>query len=193
MFGDEYTTRNNGRELIESNKLLFEDVFTNLPFPNSVIELGSNRGLNLAALKEINKNIHTTGVETNSHAASTLRQSTFADAVHEISVTKLKIDAQSDLVLSKGLLIHINPDDLKTVYSTMAALAADLVLIAEYFSAEPTSMVYRGSSNKLFKRDFAGEFLDANQEFKVLRTSFVYTKGPIPKDNLTWFLLKRRK
>lgn len=190
-FGDEYTSRNDGRDLIESNQLLFQEVFKNLPLPKSVIELGANRGLNLAALKGIDNNIQTSGVEINPNAAELLRNSTFADTVHEMSATELKVETKFELVLSKGFLIHINPADLKTIYALIASLSIDLVLFAEYFSPEPVSIGYRGHQNKLFKRDFAGEFMDAHKEFEVIRTGFAYKRGPIPKDNLTWFLMKR--
>ena len=190
-FGDEYTNRNDGLDLIESNQLLFSEVFKNLPFPKSVIEFGANRGLNLAALKGLDSDIQTTGVEINPNAAQLLRDSAFADTVHEMSATELKTETKFDLVLSKGFLIHINPTELSTIYAQISSLSIDLVLFAEYFSPEPVSVDYRGHQNKLFKRDFAGEFMDAHKEFEVIRTGFAYKRGPIPKDNLTWFLMKR--
>jgi len=46
----------------------------------------------------------------------------------------------------------------------MAVIADKYVLINEYFNPTPTEIVYRGHSAKLFKRDFAGEFLDSTED-----------------------------
>ena len=64
-------------------------------------------------------------------------------------------------------------------------------MIAEYFNPYPVRINYRGHKNKLFKRDFAGEFLKKTKKFKIIDYGFVYSKDKFPQDDLTWFLLKK--
>ena len=49
-FGTEYSDRNVGANILASNIALFADIFKRTPKLNSVVEFGSNIGLNLRAL-----------------------------------------------------------------------------------------------------------------------------------------------
>ena len=51
QFGDEYSARNTGLEIVAANVSLFSNIFAKLPKINSVIDFGPNIGLNLRALK----------------------------------------------------------------------------------------------------------------------------------------------
>jgi spore coat polysaccharide biosynthesis protein SpsF len=51
--------------------------------------------------------------------------------------------------------------------------------------------MYRGFKNKLFKRDFAGEFLNNYKKTKLIDYGFVYHKDKYPQDDLNWFLIKK--
>jgi spore coat polysaccharide biosynthesis protein SpsF len=64
-------------------------------------------------------------------------------------------------------------------------------LIAEYYSPQPTMMIYRGKRNKLFKRDFAGEFVSLFKKTKIVKYGFAYHKDKHPQDDLNWFLIKK--
>ena len=70
-FGDKYIKRNikSNRELTIGKNLLFNDVEI-----DSVIELGSNIGLNLDAVKNIYPLCKTLGIEINKKAYSTLKK-----------------------------------------------------------------------------------------------------------------------
>jgi pseudaminic acid biosynthesis-associated methylase len=89
-------------------------------------------------------------------------------------------------------MIHINPDMLPKLYSTLAKASQRYVLIAEYYNPSPVTIQYRGHNDRLFKRDFAGEFLAAHPEFELVDYGFVWRRDPVfPLDDITWFLLKR--
>ena len=74
----------------------------------------------------------------------------------------------------------------------MGKFSSKYVLIAEYYNPTPTKVDYRGNKNKLFKRDFAQEFLKENKKFKLIDYGFTYRKDRYPQDDLTWFLFKRK-
>ena len=52
-FGDSYTDRNAGLEIIASNLSLFSQILSRTSAISSIIEFGANRGLNLHALKQL--------------------------------------------------------------------------------------------------------------------------------------------
>ena len=66
------------------------------------------------------------------------------------------------------------------------------VLIGEYFNPSPTNINYRGNDDKLFKRDFADEFLSQNPDFKLINYKFHYKKTTsFSQDDITWFLMEK--
>jgi pseudaminic acid biosynthesis-associated methylase len=98
-----------------------------------------------------------------------------------------------DLVLIKGVLIHIDPSVLEQVYEKLVTAAARYLLIAEYYNPSPVAVTYRGHSNRLFKRDFAGEIMERRPEMKLVDYGFAYRRDPnVPQDDINWFLLERR-
>ena len=51
---------------------------------------------------------------------------------------------------------------------------------------------YRGYSEKLFKRDFAGEMIDKFPSLEIVNYGFSYHRANFPQDDITWFLLEKR-
>lgn len=95
-------------------------------------------------------------------------------------------------MLSKGVLIHINPDMLQKVYDKLYGCTSKYLLIAEYYNPKPVAIDYRGHENKLFKRDFAGELMDKFSDLTLRDYGFIYHRDPsFPQDDVTWFLLEK--
>lgn len=93
-----------------------------------------------------------------------------------------------------GVLIHINPNELKTVYEKLYTSSKKYILIAEYYNPSPVEIPYRGNKERLFKRDFAGEFLDMFPDCKLEDYGFVYHRdNNFPLDDITWFLMKKEQ
>ncbi len=192
-FGDEYTERNGGAALEASNRWLFAAALKAAGPINSVLELGANVGTNLLAIKSLFPDVTCDAVEINSSAAGLLRQRLGEDHVHVTSLLDFHgAPSTWDLVLCKGVLIHVAPADLPRAYAVIQQSSARLVLIAEYYSPQPQVVAYRGHADRLFKRDFAGEFLDACPDFALRDYGFVYRRDPVaPQDDINWFLLER--
>jgi pseudaminic acid biosynthesis-associated methylase len=99
---------------------------------------------------------------------------------------------QYDLVFTKGVLIHLNPDKLKDVYNLMYNSSSKYILIAEYYNPSPVSIPYRGHSNKLFKRDFCGEMMNLYTDLQLVDYGFAYHKdNNFTQDDINWFLLEK--
>jgi spore coat polysaccharide biosynthesis protein SpsF len=192
-FGKEYVERNRGDALLASNRELFSRILEAAGGVASLLELGANIGMNLRAISSIAPDTELTGVEINAEAAAQLAEIPGVEAINA-SMLEFEPPKQYELVLTKGTLIHINPDSLPAVYELMHAASSRYTCIAEYYSPTPVAIPYRGHEDRLFKRDFAGELLDRYPDLRLRDYGFVYHRDPeFPQDDLTWFLLERER
>lgn len=191
QFGDDYVDRNNGADSIAANIALFSKILSRTDQVNSVLELGANLGLNLHALKALRPSAMFSAVEINNKAIEHLQQLKWLQSYHQ-SLLEFQAKSEYDLVLIKGVLIHINPDFLDKVYNLLYQASGKYILVIEYFNPVPAEVTYRGHKNKLFKRDFAGDLLDKHPDLKLVDYGFSYHRDPnFPQDNTTWFLMKK--
>jgi pseudaminic acid biosynthesis-associated methylase len=191
-FGDRYTERNRRTDLIASDTALFTRILAQAPGVASVLELGSNVGLNLSAIAGILPDASLSAVEINERAAEDLRKRLPDVDLHVTSILGFDPASTWDLVFTKGVLIHIDPARLPHVYELMYRATSRYVVVAEYYNPTPTDLTYRGHTGALHKRDFAGEMLDAFPDLSLIDYGFVYHRDPsAPLDDLTWFLMER--
>jgi spore coat polysaccharide biosynthesis protein SpsF len=86
----------------------------------------------------------------------------------------------------------VAPDDLPAAYAVLHDAAERYVLLAEYFAKTPTEVQYRGQDRALWRRDFAGEFLDMHPNMRLRDYGFAYSRDAVaPQDDLTWMLMER--
>ena len=191
-FGADYISRNRDPELLASNLHLFSEVFSLTDSaPGSILELGANIGMNLKAIKQLSPTSECTAIEINPTACEILKAQGFE--VIESSILGAEIERNFDFVFSKGVLIHLNPEQLVETYRRMFEWSTRFILIAEYYNPTPVSIPYRGNADKLFKRDFAGEFLDKYLDTELIDYGFSYRRDPaFPQDDITWFLIKKK-
>jgi pseudaminic acid biosynthesis-associated methylase len=191
-FGDEYSRRNAGEVLVARNAALFARILSRCAPVSSVIEFGSNIGLNLRALRTLLPGASLEAIEINASAVAELRAWGGAKEIHHRSILEFSPARTWDLVLIKGVLIHIEPEKLAVVYRALHQAAGRYLLVVEYYNPTPVEVVYRGHHGKLFKRDFAGEMLDAYPDLRVLDYGFVWRRDPAyPQDDCSWFLLEK--
>jgi pseudaminic acid biosynthesis-associated methylase len=190
-FGEDYISRNQSSNYLASNTHFFSNILSTVGVkPENILEVGANIGMNIDALRNLIPECEYSAIEINSTAADQLRKK--GVNVYLGSLTELEIEQEFDLVLSKGVLIHIAPELLAKAYEKIYRLSKQWVVIAEYYNPTPVSLTYRGHENKLFKRDFAGEFLDKYPDFTLWSSGFAYHRDKFPQDDITWFLLKRK-
>jgi spore coat polysaccharide biosynthesis protein SpsF len=190
-FGDEYIDRNKSKSLLASNISFFSKILSNSEGINSVFEFGCNIGMNLKAIQALLPMSKLSGVEINKTAVAELRKNNDIEVI-EGSILDLQIDSTFDLTLIKTVLIHINPDRLDEVYSRLYEYSNKYICIAEYYNPSPVNVQYRGHENRLFKRDFSGEFMQKYPNVKLIDYGFVYHKDPnFPQDDISWFLMKK--
>lgn len=191
-FGDEYSSRNVGHGWIASNTALFSKILSQTNNVKSIIEFGSNIGLNLKAIKNLMPNAVLSAIEINKTAVSQLEEWGEVKKIYANSILNVEIEEKYDLTLIKGVLIHINPEHLKNVYEKLYRTSEKYICIAEYYNPAPVTINYRGHTDRLFKRDFAGEMLDLYPDLKLVDYGFVYRRDTnFPQDDATWFLLEK--
>ena len=195
-FGSEYIDRNQGNHLLAANLALFSAALRRAQKPDSCIEFGANIGMNLRALKLLYPDQDQYAIEINPDASGALRKLIHPDHVFETSILDFKPSAiiqTWNLVLIKGVLIHINPEFLEQVYAKLYEATDRYLMVCEYYNPTPVSISYRGHADRLFKRDFCGEILDRYPALQLIDYGFVYRHDPsFPQGDCTWFLMERR-
>ena len=192
-FGTEYIQRNQGDALLASNLDFFAKSLRGARGIKSCIEFGANIGMNLKALNLLHPGIEAHAIEINPDAAKQLSTVIPAANVYSSSILDFVPERQWDLTLIKGVLIHINPDALPAVYDKLYQSVGKYLLVGEYYNPAPVAIPYRGHTNKLFKRDFAGEIMDRHPDLSLVDYGFAYRRDPnFPQDDITWFLMEKR-
>ena len=192
-FGDIYVERNKGAQLVAGNLVLFSKILARTEPVRSVIEFGANIGLNLRALRQLLPEAELSAIEINQKAIEELRRLEGIN-VYPQSILEFLPDRTRDLALIKGVLIHINPDMLPRVYDLLYQASQRYICVVEYYNPSPVTIPYRGETDKLFKRDFAGEMLDRFSDLRLVDYGFSYHRDiNFPQDDLTWFLLEKRR
>jgi pseudaminic acid biosynthesis-associated methylase len=193
QFGNDYIGRNASEQLLASNLNFFSQALRRAGRIQSCIEFGANIGMNLRALRLLQPQMSLFGVEINETAAAQLGEFLGKDRVYCGSIFDFPAPAPVQLSFIKGVLIHINPDKLALTYQKLYEASSQYVLVAEYYNPSPTAIPYRGHTDRLFKRDFAGEMLDKYPDLKLIDYGFAYRRDPAyPQDDITWFLMEKK-
>ncbi len=191
QFGDSYIDRNANAQMLASSINMFSKIIGKTAGIESVLEFGPNIGMNLSALEKLIPNVELSGVEINGKAVEILKQHSGLNVYHE-SFLEFVVDYQRDFVFTRGVLIHINPDELDLVYSKLYETSKKYICVAEYYNPAPVSLDYRGEKDRLFKRDFAGELMKKYSDLKLVDYGFIYKNDEnFAQDDITWFLMEK--
>jgi pseudaminic acid biosynthesis-associated methylase len=181
-FGSEYTTRN--RVQWEDRTPFWRQIIQ-ITGVRSVLDVGCNAGWNLLALRGIDETLELWGVDVNGHAVGEARANelnVLRRCAREIAETFVE---PFDLVCTSGVLIHVAPKELPTVMHAIVEASKRWVVAVEYEAEQEEEVVYRGNTDKLWKRPF-GEMYEA----MGLRT--VARSEPEGFDRCTAWLMEKR-
>lgn len=193
-FGTDYISRNQGANLLASNIDYFSKALSSTRNIQSCIEFGANIGMNMKALKLLYPHLEQHAIEINAEAVNQLQGVIPGENIYHTSILDFEPERDWDLVITKGVLIHLNPDILTQVYEKLVTATSRYLLIGEYYNPAPVAIPYRGHTDRLFKRDFAGEVMDGYPHMKLRDYGFSYHRDPnFPQDDITWFLLEKEQ
>ena len=194
--GNAYIERNKFEPWkLEPGQRAFQKMLQHLNF-KSVLEVGSNIGLNLIYLSQLfGEDLDLYAVEPNTAAFHKLTSETQLKNLKKAwncNAFNLPLEDRSiDLVFTSGVLIHIAPADLQRATDEIVRVANKFVLCLEYFSHKPESIEYRGRKGLLFKRDFGAFYQDTYPELKCRDYGFLWQREFTVFDNLTWWLFEK--
>ena len=190
-FGDDYISRNESGALLYSKVAMWSQMLKSANRVTSIKELGCNIGLNLKALHHLNPSYDLSGVEINEIAAHQAKELGIGSITCG-TITEPLEEEKVDLTFTAAVLIHINPEKLDQVYQNLVNLSNRYVLVAEYYNPTPTDVVYRGHSERLFKRDFAGDLIDS-YGLNLVDYGFWYKRDNVAQEfgDVSWFLLEK--
>lgn len=189
-FGDNYIARNSAERLLAPKTAMWARILRATHGVGSVVEFGSNVGVNLQAIHNLKPELDLAGIEINAQAAAQAAALGIAN-IREGSILEPQGLGPVDLTFTAGVLIHIDPDSLPRVYENLVATSRRYVVVAEYYNPSPVAIPYRGHQNRLFKRDFAGELMD-RFGLRLVDYGFIYKRDNwAPQDDINWFLLEK--
>jgi len=192
-FGDEYIERNNCAEQFASYLRFWSKIFKcSRSDIKSVIEFGANIGINLKAIKTLLPFVNLNAIEINKKACEQLAKIVEGGAILNDSILNAELNQKYNLIFTRGVLIHINPDELDNIYERMYKSTNDngYIVIDEYYNPYPVSIDYRGEKDKLFKRDFAGELMNKYPSLELIDYGFTYHRDGW-NDDSNWFLMRK--
>lgn len=192
--GDQYhgrdDNRGDGLNSIPARTVMFMDALRHTGEIHSICELGANIGLNAVALKRLLPSSWYTGLEINTDACDEL--SKVADVVINSSIDAWQPDRLYDLVFTRGVLIHIHPEQLLDVYGKLYRASGKYIMIAEYHNPTPVEIEYQGRGGLLWKRDFAADMLELYPDLHVSDYGWVWRHDPHwAQDDITWTVLEK--
>lgn len=200
-FGKEYTDRNvlslneldklykdnYGITRKELNKLFLDKIDCSA----RILEVGSNVGNQLLMLKKMGfKNLY--GIELQDYAIEYSKKRTKGINIIRGSVFDIPFkDGYFDMVFTSGLLIHINPSDLRKAMTEIHRCCSRYIWGFEYYSEDYKKIVYRGHKNLLWKANFPKIYTDTFSDLKVIEIKFLKY---LENDNVDiMFLLEKTK
>lgn len=193
-FGGRYIERNQDDAYLLSNINFFSKALSRTNGFKDMIEFGPNVGMNMRAIEALFPGNKTRfhAVEINHQAVKNLHKYFPSENIYEESILDWAPQKTWELVLIKGVLIHINPNHLANVYEKLFHATGKYLLVAEYYNPTPVEIKYFGEDDRLFKRDFAGELMSYFPELNLIDYGFVYHLDPhYPQDDITWFLFEK--
>ncbi|WP_282607902.1 pseudaminic acid biosynthesis-associated methylase [Pelagibius sp. Alg239-R121] len=196
-FGTEYNARNAATEERVRNRTRFwsqalDSIRKRYGDSKSILEVGANVGINLRALRNL-CDADLVAVEPNDQARENLVSDGVVPAEKTFAATGESLpfpDNSFDLVFTSGVLVHVSPDNLAQVCSEMHRVSRRVVMCAESFSSYPETIVYRGHTDKLFKRDFGAFWMEQFPSLKLIDYGFAW-KPVTGLDNVTWWIFSK--
>lgn len=194
-FGDRYTERNAVTvEAVRGRARVWGEVLPRLVGdpPKSILEVGTNVGLNLRGLQAVS-DAELWGVEPNASA----RRRVLDDGVlpperliegfgREIPLA----DGAVDMAFTSGVLIHVDPKELEATMREIHRVSAKYIFCAEYFSPKAETITYRGEQDLLFKNDFGSLYMDMFPDLQLVDYGFFWRRTTVMDDS-TWWLFRK--
>ena len=182
-FGTKYIERNyfDTKELDRQYKKVFgitrtelnEAFIGKLNRNIKILEVGCNVGNQLLLLQQMGfKNLY--GIEINKKAVEAAQKRTKdSNIINGLAQDIPFKEGFFDLVFTAGVLIHINPKDIKKVMSEMYRCASKYIWGYESYSDKYEKVNYREKNNLYWKTDFSELFIKNFSKLKLKKKKMI--------------------
>jgi pseudaminic acid biosynthesis-associated methylase len=154
-----------------------------------ILEVGSNIGNQLLCLQKMGfKNLY--GIEPLEYAVELSKKRTKGINIIQGNVFDLPFkDNYFDLVFTSGVLIHINPKNIKKAIREIYRCTSKYIWGLEYYSERYQEIIYRENKNLLWKGNFVEIYKSTFPSLKVCGIRYLKY---LDNDNIdVLFLLKK--
>lgn len=196
--GDRYTDRNTPVESqVEKRIQFWKRCFRKTENVKSMVEFGPNAGINLQSISRAFPDLPLSAVELNVKAVSQLREDMPEVEVFNDNIVTFDSDKIWDMVLIKGVLIHVTKDDkYHSVLANMDRYSGKYVLIVDHVSDDPVKVRYYERDDLWLIRNFPIDFIDRHPNWRIVDMGFFHRNdvGEGIRDDcrdMRWFLLKK--
>ena len=186
-FGNEYTKRND-HSTLEARRSIWK-----LLLPDnchSILEVGSNIGLNLEAISDISE-AELYATEPNDKAREALdwlpAKNVRSDCADRLGFST----ASMDLVFTSGVLIHVPPTQITQSIKEIHRVSKRWIICAEYFAPQEEMIPYRGHNDALWRRDYGSLFMDYCPDLHPVMNPIFAWKKTTGLDNLTIWVFEK--
>ncbi|WFE88511.1 hypothetical protein K1718_20435 [Roseibium porphyridii] len=168
--GDQYTQRNDIDETNIANQVpQWKRSFRKAEGITSLIEFGTNCGPNLRSIVQAFPALQVSGVEINKKAADLAKERLPEANIFNENIVTFNSDLRWDLVLIKGVLIHITKEEkYHAALANLDKYAKKFVLIVDHVSQDPTKVQYYGRDDLWLVRNFPIDFIDRFPSWKII-------------------------
>lgn len=120
----------------------------------SVLDVGTNAGWNLRALRDVDATLRLKGVEINPHVALTASSMAFDVTVGPARQVGQLFPQQFDLVITSGVLIHVPPDLIEETMRSIVQASCGWVLCIEYQAETEKAVRMHGDTPRAWARPY---------------------------------------
>lgn len=200
-FGREYTNRNPSsfnelnrlyrRHIGISKATLNREFLGKMDRRIRILEVGSNIGVQLMGLKKMGfKNLY--GIEPQDYAVELAKKRNTNINIIKGNVFDMPFkDGYFDLVFTAGVLIHINPNDIKKAIREIHRCSSRYIWGYEYYSKKYEEVIYRGKKDLLWKTNYAKLYLKLFDDLQLIKEKRLNYLNSNNVD--TMFLLEKEK
>lgn len=202
-FGDKYLTRNPKSIKEEDNickrafgvtrTVLVKEFLDKLDPRAKILEVGCNAGVQLMILQKMGfKNLY--GVEINPNTVNVARS--LSKDINFIQGNALDLpfkDNYFDLVFTCGVLMHVNPSNIKKAMAEIYRCSGKYILGCEGYADKETAVAYRGNKNMIWDRNLPKMYLDSFFGLELIKEKELKYKTKVGEIDLMFLLRKHGK
>lgn len=188
--GSAYAVRNSPTTAdVDKRVRALSRIFNKISAPKTILEVGCGPGANLVALRRLlGDGVQLHACDPNESARKIAQDLCAAAFIYDGHASAINAaDEVFDLVMTAGVLIHIQPDRLSLAMDEIIRVSNKYVLCIEYFAPECEPIKYYGDF-RIWRNNYGKLYV--NKGLKMIGYGFFWAEDS-GYDNVVWNLLEK--